>query len=201
VNDKHLKVEYLSRFKLFWVLFSSTFTLSAFTFGGGYVIVPLMRKTFVEKLKWIDEDEMLDIIAIAQAAPGPMAVNTSIHVGFKIAGIPGAFMTLLGSVLPPLVILTLVTYIYDAIKDNKIVETLFFGMSIGVSIVILDAVLSMAKAVLRAKNILQWIIMLLAFVAIYFFKISVVIIIISCAVIGVIAILFFQKDKNKGSSL
>jgi hypothetical protein len=72
----------LSKAKLFWTLFSTTFTLSAFTFGGGYVIVPLMREAFVEKLRWVDENEMIDLIAIAQSAPGPIAVNTSIHVGF-----------------------------------------------------------------------------------------------------------------------
>jgi chromate transporter len=91
-----------SRAKLLRTLFTSTFTLSAFTFGGGYVIVPLMRKRFVEQLGWIDEQEMLDLIAIAQSAPGIIAVNTSILVGYKVAGVGGAVFTLLGTMLPPL---------------------------------------------------------------------------------------------------
>ena len=125
-----------SRAKLLRTLFTSTFTLSAFTFGGGYVIVPLMRKRFVEQLGWIDEQEMLDLIAIAQSAPGIIAVNTSILVGYKVAGVGGAVFTLLGTMLPPLILLSVLSYVYDAIKDNTIVKTLFFGMSIGVAIVI-----------------------------------------------------------------
>jgi len=186
----------LSKSKLFWILFSSTFTLSAFTFGGGYVIVPLMRKTFVEKLKWIDDKEMIDIIAIAQSAPGPMAINTSIHVGYKIAKIPGALVTVLGSVLPPLITLTLISYIYDLIKDNEGVKTLFFGMSIGVAIVILDAVITMAKTVFKTKNILLYLIGITSFIAIYFFKVNIVAIIIGSALIGV-ASLYFKKGDSK----
>jgi len=186
----------LSKPKLFWTLFSSTFTLSAFTFGGGYVIVPLMRKTFVEKLKWIDDKEMIDIIAIAQSAPGPMAINTSIHVGYKIARIPGALVTVLGSVLPPLITLTLISYIYDLIKDNEGVKTLFFGMSIGVAIVILDAVITMAKTVFKTKNILLYLIGITSFIAIYFFKVNIVAIIIGSALIGV-ASLYFKKGDSK----
>jgi len=75
--------------KFYWTLFYSTFSLSAFTIGGGYVIVPLMRKKFVEELDWIDEEEMLNLVAISQSAPGPIAVNTSIMVGYRLAGVRG----------------------------------------------------------------------------------------------------------------
>ena len=95
--------------RFFWTLFVSTFTLSAFTFGGGYVIVPLMRKKFVETLKWIEEDEMMDLISIAQSAPGPIAVNSSIIIGYRLAGIPGALVTTFGTVLPPMVILAVIS--------------------------------------------------------------------------------------------
>ena len=83
---------------LYLKLFMSTFYLSAFTFGGGFVIVALMRKEFVNKYKWIDDKEMLDLIAIAQSAPGPVAVNTSILMGYKMAGIRGAIVTVLGTI-------------------------------------------------------------------------------------------------------
>ena len=75
----------MSQKKKYWTLFLSTFQLSAFTFGGGFVIIPLMRKKFVEKLKWIDEQEMLDLTAIAQSSPGAIAVNASILVGYRVA--------------------------------------------------------------------------------------------------------------------
>lgn len=188
----------LSRAKLFWTLFTSTLTLSAFTFGGGYVIVPLMRKRFVEQLGWIDEQEMLDLIAIAQSAPGIIAVNTSILIGYKVAGVWGAIFTLLGTALPPLILLSLLSYVYDAIKDNAVVKTLFFGMSIGVAIVILDAVVTMAKTVLSSRKMLPPIIMVLAFLATYVLRLNIVIIILSCAIIGIVTILFLSKEEPAG---
>jgi len=175
----------ISRKKLLWTLFHSTFTLSAFTFGGGYVIVPLMRKMFVDRYHWIEEQEMLDLIAIAQAAPGPMAVNTSILVGYKIAGIPGALITLLGTVLPPLIILTAFSYIYEAIKDNVIIKTLFYGMNIGVAVVILDAVSTLALTLLKQKKVWPILVMIAAFIATYMMEVDIVIIIVCCAVLGV----------------
>ncbi|MDD3822406.1 MAG: chromate transporter [Sphaerochaetaceae bacterium] len=189
------KPNQLSRGRLFWTLFSSTFTLSAFTIGGGYVIVPLMRKTFVDKLGWIEEKEMLDLIAIAQSAPGPIAVNTSILIGYKIASVTGALVTLLGTILPPLIMLTLLSYVYGAIKDSAMVKTLFYGMSIGVAIVILDAVVTMARTVLATKKILPPIIMILAFIATSVLHLNIVIIIVSCAAIGVISTLVLSKEE------
>lgn len=186
----------ISKPALFWKLFSSTFILSAFTVGGGYVIVPLMRKTFVDKLHWIEEDEMMDLIAIAQSAPGPIAVNTSILVGYKIAHIPGALVTLLGTVLPPLIILTLLSYAYNAIKDNRIVQALFFGMSIGVAVVILDAVTSMARTIFGTRRVLPIVLMFLAFIATYILKWNIVLIILSSAVVGVVATLLPLKHKK-----
>ena len=91
--------------KFYLKLFLSTFYLSAFTFGGGYVIVPLMRKKFVNEYGWIDENEMIDLIAIAQSAPGVIAINASLIIGYKLAGILGAIVALVGTVLPPLIII------------------------------------------------------------------------------------------------
>ena len=101
-------------FTLYRKLFTSTFYLSAFTFGGGYVIVPLMRKEFVEKLKWIDEKEMMDMVAIAQSSPGALAVNASVIIGYRCGGILGALITVFGTILPPLIILSVISYFYEA---------------------------------------------------------------------------------------
>ncbi len=182
---------------LYWKLFSTTFILSAFTVGGGYVIVPLMRKTFVEKLHWIEENEMMDFIAIAQSAPGPIAAKTSALVGYKIARFPGALVAVLGTILPPLIILTFFSYVYSAIKDNYIVQTLFFGMSIGVAVVILDAVISMARTIFDTKRVLPIILMIVAFIATYILKWNIVVIIISCAVIGIISTIFPIGHKKE----
>ena len=138
--------------KLFWTLFWSTFQLSAFTFGGGYVIVPLMRKRFVEGLGWIDENEMIDLIAIAQSSPGPIAVNASIIIGYRIAGISGALCTILGTVLPPLIILSLISLVYTAFRDNEIVSVVMNCMQAGVAAVICDVVITMAQGILKLKK-------------------------------------------------
>ena len=95
-----------SRNKVLLKLFLSTLYLSAFTFGGGYVIVSLMKKKFVDECGWIKEEEMLDLIAIAQSAPGPMAVNGAIVVGYKLAGLTGALVSILGTILPPFIIIS-----------------------------------------------------------------------------------------------
>ena len=107
----------MNRFHKYKKLFFSTFQLSACTFGGGFVIIPLMRKKFVDELGWIDEDEMLDLTAIAQSSPGAIAVNASILVGYHVAGFLGAMLTVLGTILPPLIIISIISMFYRAFRD------------------------------------------------------------------------------------
>ena len=95
--------------KMLLQLFVSTFYISAFTFGGGYVIIPLMKKKFVDELHWIDDEEMLNMAAIAQSSPGAVAVNASILVGYRVAGVVGAAISILGTVLPPLIIISVIS--------------------------------------------------------------------------------------------
>ena len=99
--------------KILRKLFLSTLYLSAFTFGGGYVIVTLMKDKFVDKYHWIEENEMLDLIAIAQSAPGAIAVNGAIVVGYKLAGIVGVLTAILGTVLPPFLIISVISVFYQ----------------------------------------------------------------------------------------
>ncbi len=184
--------------KFFWTLFISTFTLSAFTFGGGYVIVPLMRKKFVETLGWIDEEEMLDLIAIAQSAPGPIAVNSSIIIGYRLAGIPGALVTTFGTVLPPMVILSAISQFYTAFRDNVVVSLVLKGMGIGVAAVIVDVVYTMAKGVVKTKDALWIIVMCVALVVALFTSVNVVFVILACGVIGAINVIAQDKKTGKG---
>ena len=172
--------------KLYLKLFLSTFYLSAFTFGGGYVIVPLMKKKFVEDLKWIDEKEMLDLVAIGQSAPGLIAVNTSILVGYQVAGVKGAMCSISGTVLPPLITITIVSFFYNILKENVYVNAALQGMQSGVAAVICFAVYKMSKDVLKEKRIEPVIIMILAFVVAYFLKVNVALVIIIAALYGVI---------------
>ena len=177
-------------------LFFSTFKLSACTFGGGFVIIPLMRKEFVEKLGWIEEDEMLDLSAIAQSAPGAIAVNASILVGYHVAGFPGAMLTVLGTVLPPLIIISIISMFYKAFRDNAIVNMAMTGMLCGVAAVICDVVINMAKTIFQKKRILPVIVMLGSFVAVRFFSVNIIVIILVCGLIGA-ADTWYQERKQK----
>ena len=132
-------------------LFFETLYLSAFTFGGGYVIVSLLKKKFVDDLHWISEDEMLDLVAIAQSAPGPIAVNGAIVVGYKLCGIPGILLAVLGAVIPPFVILSIISLFYTAFRSNFMIHHLLSGMRCGVSVVIMSVTWDMASGVLLEK--------------------------------------------------
>lgn len=183
--------------KLYWTLFISTFSLSALTFGGGYVIVPLMKKRFVDKLKWIEEDEMLNLVAISQSSLGAIAINASILVGYRMAGIPGSIVTVCGTVLPPLFILTVISFFYTSFKESRAVNALLKGMQAGVAAVIIDVVLSMGIKIVKGKKILSILTMAAAFIAAFFFHINVVLIILICGVIGAITVIYREK-KGKG---
>ena len=174
----------MNNFSKYKKLFLSTFKLSACTFGGGFVIVPLMKKRFVEELGWIGEDEMLDMIAIAQSSPGAIAVNASILVGYHVAGFPGAMLTVLGTVLPPLIIISIISLFYQAFRDNAIVNMAMAGMLCGVAAVICDVVLTMAGSILKKKRILPVLVMLGSFIAVRFFSVNIILIILVCGMIG-----------------
>ena len=105
-----------------WKIFISTLYLSAFTFGGGYVIVSLMKKKFVDEYHWIEENEMLDLVAIAQSAPGAIAVNGAIVVGYKLAGIAGVMTAISGTVIPPFLILSVLSVFYQTFRSNYVVS-------------------------------------------------------------------------------
>lgn len=174
-------------------LFLSTFKLSACTFGGGFVIIPLMRKKFVEELGWIEEQEMMDLTAIAQSSPGAIAVNASILVGYHVAGIPGAFLTILGTILPPMVIISFISLFYQAFRDHAVVNMAMAGMLGGVAAVIFDVVIDMAKNIFREKRILPVVVMVGAFAAVRFFSVNIIIIIFVCAIIGAADIYYLKK--------
>ncbi len=180
-------------------LFFSTLYLSTFTFGGGYVIVSLLKKKFVDELHWIDENEMLDLVAIAQSAPGAIAVNGAIVVGFKIAGAAGILVSVLGAVLPPFVILTVVSFFYSAFKENFAVQAMLYGMKAGVSAVIVDVVFDMASGIVKGRDALLITIMIASFAANYFLNVNVVWIILVTAGTGaLITVIRNRREKGDG---
>ncbi|MCQ2353610.1 MAG: chromate transporter [Clostridia bacterium] len=179
-------------------LFFSTLYISAFTFGGGFVIIGLMKKKFADELHWIDEEEMMDITAIAQSSPGAIAVNAAILVGRKTAGIPGIAIAVTGTIIPPLIILSVVSFFYSAFAGNRYVALFLKGMQAGVAAMILDVVCSLGLKVTAERDLLNIFLMILSFAAAYFLKINVVLIILGAAVFGIVR--YLVKEKKNGLS-
>jgi len=179
-------------------LFSVTFYLSAFTFGGGYVIIALMRKKLVEDLKWLGEEEMLNMTAIAQSTPGAVAINASILVGFRMGGIIGAFVAIFGTILPPLVIITVISYFYQAFKESTVVAMVLKGMSAAIAAIIANVVIKMGRDIFRQKIPYMIAIMFLALLAKIFFD-RIMIILLVCGTIGfLVAAIAHHREKLEG---
>ena len=167
-------------------IFLSTLYLSAFTFGGGYVIVTLMKKQFVDELHWIDEEEMLDLVAIAQSSPGAIAVNGAIVVGYKLAGIIGVLTAVLGTVIPPFLIIAAVSVCYEVFRSNQLVAWMLEGMQAGVGAVIASVTFDMASGIVKEKNCMSLMIMAAAFAASAIWQINTVYIILICGLMGML---------------
>ena len=166
-------------------LFMNTLYISAFTFGGGFVIVTIMKRKFVDELHWIDEKEMLDFTALAQSSPGAIAVNAAILVGWRVAGIWGMIVAVIGTILPPMAILTVVSLCYTAVIDNRYVAMVLKGMQAGVAAVVLDVACNLCGKVRRDGSLLHTLIIVLAFFAAFFLDMNVVFIILGAAILGI----------------
>ena len=186
-----------NRKKILMKLFVSTLYLSAFTFGGGYVIVTLMKKKFVDEYHWIEENEMLDLVAIAQSAPGPIAVNGAIVVGYKLAGMTGVVTAIIGTIIPPFLIISLISVCYNAFRDNFIVSQMLSGMQAGVGAVIASVTYEMGAGIVHGKNAVSMCIMAAAFLASCVFHVNVVFVVIACGLIGALRTLAAERRAKK----
>lgn len=194
-NEWRLKIMKKDYSKL-WTLFKSMFALSACTFGGGFVIVSLMKKKFVEELKWLEEDEMLDVTAITQSAPGPLPVNASVIIGYRIAGVIGSLTAILGTILPPMIIISVISLFYEQFRTNPYINIALQVMRAGVAAVIFDVVINLAANVVHTKRSLYIAMMVSAFIATYLLDVSAMLIILTCLGIGLMD-LMVQTAKNK----
>ena len=168
----------------YWKLFKSTFIISAFTIGGGFVIISLLKAKFVDEYKWLDDKEALNLVAIAQSAPGIMAVNASIIIGYKLAGIMGSLVAILATVIPPLFTLSVVAYSYDIFASNQYVQLLLKGMQCGATAIIINVAIDLLKKELKKKLLIPIFIIVGTFVANYFFDVNLMYAILVDALIG-----------------
>jgi chromate transporter len=199
-RDKFMEVLMKKDYSKLWTLFRSMFVLSACTFGGGFVIVSLMKKKYVEELQWLEEDEMLDVTAITQSAPGPLPVNASVIIGYRIAGVLGSLTAILGTILPPMIIISVISLFYEQFRTNTYVSIALQVMRAGVAAVIFDVVLNLAHNVLTTRRILYISMMIVAFAAACILDVSAMLIIFTCLGIGILDLIVqTYKEKHGGT--
>lgn len=180
-------------------LFLSMLYISAFTFGGGFVIITFMKRKFVDELHWIDDQEMLDLTALAQSSPGAIAVNAAILVGWHVGGFLGMLVAVIGTILPPIIILSVISFFYAVFITNPYVAIVLKGMQAGVAAVILDVVFNLGSGVLKTKSVIHILVMIVAFAATFFFGVNVVYIILAAALVG-ISVSVYKQYKGKKQS-
>jgi len=173
-------------------IFFTFFKIGLFTFGGGYAMIPLIHFYVVDKYKWLGEKEFVDIIAIAESTPGPIAINSATYIGYKKYGVKGSISATIGVVLPSLIIIILISAFLMQFKENQWVECAFLGIRIGVSVLILNAGIRIYKK--TDKNILSYVLMLFGLTMVMFDLISIVFVIL---IGGVVGIVFSLIMKNK----
>ena len=181
-----------------WPLFLATLYISTFTFGGGFVIVTFMKRKFVDSLKWLSEEEMLDFAALAQASPGAIAVNAAILVGWRVCGFAGMVVAVLGTILPPMVILSVISLFYAAFAANRWVALALKGMQAGVAAVILDVACGLGAKVAKERSALSLALMAGAFLANFVFDVNVIFIILAAGLAGVGKTLWLRR-KGAGA--
>lgn len=186
----------MKRSRMLWTLFSSMLSISAFTFGGGFVIVSLMKKRFVDELHWLNEDEMLDMTAIAQSCPGAIAVNAAILVGRKVAGMAGLTAAVLGTILPPMVILGVISLAYSAFASNEWIAAILKGMQAAAAAVVTDVALSLSRKTIRERDALSIALMALSFLAVWLWNVNAMWVILGTIALGVLRAVMDGKEAR-----
>ena len=179
-----------------WTLFTSMLYISAFTYGGGFVIVTLMKRKFVDQLHWLSDQKMLDMTALAQSAPGGIAVNAAILVGRSVRGFKGMLVSVVGTVLPPLLTLTAVSYFYQAFASNPYMGAVLKGMQAGVVAVIADVVCNLGSAYFHDRDIVSIVMMIATFAAAFIWNVNAIYLILAAVAIGVVRVAI-QNRKAK----
>ena len=183
------------KLKRMWQLFVTFFKIGAFTFGGGYAMIPLIQKEAVEKKKWVTDDDILEIIAIAESTPGPIAINSATFVGYRTCGVLGAACATFGVVLPSFVIILAISYVLNEFQNIQAIQYAFNGIRAGVLALLFKALWSMFKK--SPKGWVAYVVMAAAFVLTAFLKVNVLYVVIGCAVFGLITALLADRRAAK----
>ncbi len=184
-----------SKLKRILTLFLTFFKIGAFTFGGGYAMIPLIQREIVEKHGWMTDEDILDIFAIAESTPGPIAINSATFVGFRTAGFWGSALATTGVVLPSFVIILLISFLLTGFADIPAVQYAFFGIRAGVLALLVKALWTMYKK--NPKGPIPYVLMGVAFVATAFLKVPVLAVLAGCALTGLICSFIAWRKEDK----
>lgn len=191
-----------NRFLQVLVLFLTFLKVGAFTFGGGYAMIPIIQKEVVEKRKWASNADILDILAISESTPGPISINAATYIGFKVAGFWGSVFATLGLALPSFVIIYVISFFYKTFMTWRIVQAAFKGLSIGVIILLFLAVFKLKKSIPNTwLSVALFTLTLGGMLAYNIFQLKIpsvsIIFIASGLLVGLVATLLTRKENGK----
>ena len=183
------------KLKKLWQVFLTFLKIGAFTFGGGYAMIPLIQREAVEKQKWVTDDDILDIIAIAESTPGPIAINSATFVGYRACGILGSVCATLGVVLPSLIVILAISFALQQFQDVQQIQWALKGISAGVVALLIKSLWTMYKK--SPKGWAAYVVMAGAFIMTAIFHVSAIFVIIGCAVFGLITSKLMKKKEEE----
>ena len=186
MSDEEMKSVAASCRHFYWKLFQSTFLISAFTVGGGFVIIPLLRAKYVDEYGWLDDKETLNLVSIAQSMPGVVAVNAAIILGYRMAGLRGALTALVATILPPLVTLSVISCAYDWFATNPYVRYALKGMQCGATALIVNVAIDLLQKQWRKKLLWPLAIIVGTFVANFFFDVNIMLLVVIDGLLGLV---------------
>ena len=181
--------------KTLWQVFLSFFKIGAFTFGGGYAMIPLIQNEAVEQRHWVTDDDILEVVAIAESTPGPIAINSATFVGYKAAGVLGSVCATLGVVLPSFVVILALSFVLRQFHELEAVRYAFFGIRAGVLALLVKALWTMYQK--SPKGWVSYVVMAASFVLTAIFDVNVIFVIIGCAVFGVASSFYLKRRGSK----
>lgn len=176
------------------LLFLEFLKIGAFTFGGGYAMLPFIKEKIVDKRKWISEQDLLDIITISETTPGPISINVATYVGYKTAGIIGALCATIGTIIAPFFIVIILLTIFQNLQNNIIFQNALLGIRAGAIALIIKVLIDMYKKC--DKNLYAYITILISLILLTIFKINSIYIIISYILIRLV-LFFIKQGKEK----
>ncbi|MDD3840177.1 MAG: chromate transporter [Clostridia bacterium] len=178
---------------IYFDLFSTFFKIGAFTFGGGYAMIPLIEREVIDNKNWVDEEELLDILALSQSVPGVIAVNSAIFIGYRTKGIAGAVAACIGVMLPSFIIISLIATYFMQFREHPVFDRAFTGIRAAVVALIVSAVIKLGKA--GIKDYQGLILAIMAFILIIWVKINAIWVVIGGAVAGILL-----NNKQRGNA-